>query len=218
MECLVHRVSDNYAFATAANFSRWIGSEAGRMARCARGVAALEFAFAGPVVIIAMLGALELSLLMFATTLMEGGLREASRFGITGNIPAGTTREARILEMIGSNTIGLVDMASAELSYKIYPSFGDVGKPEPYVDSSPANGAYDAGEDFTDINGNGQWDSDMGQAGLGGPGDVVLYTVSVDWDMFTPLIGSLMTDDGTLKLQSSIAVRNEPYPDAGGAS
>lgn len=57
-------------------------------------------------------------------------------------------------------------------SITVRPSFGDVGKPEPYVDSSPGNGAYDAGEDFTDINGNGQWDSDMGQAGLGGPATV----------------------------------------------
>lgn len=192
-------------------------SEAAGMMSCARGVAALEFAFAGPIVIIAMVGAMELFMVMFATTLIEGGLREASRFGITGNVPEGTTREDRIIEVIGSNTIGLVDMSTVELSYKIYPSFGDVGKPEPYVDGAPANGAYDAGEEFSDINGNGQWDSDMGKAGLGGPGDVVLYTVNVHWDLFTPLIGNLMTDDGTLKLGSSIAVRNEPYPDPGGA-
>jgi hypothetical protein len=57
----------------------------------------------------------------------------------------------------------------------------------------------------------------MGLAGLGGPGDVVLYTISVNWNMLTPLIGKLMTDDGKFELESSIEVRNEPYPDPGGA-
>lgn len=187
-----------------------------RVAACNRGVAALEFAFAIPVVMVAMVGALELSMLMFTTTLMEGGIREASRFGITGNIPTGSSREANIIELIRSNTHGMVDMSTAEISYKIYPSFSDVGQPEPFVDSSPANGTYDSGESFTDINGNGTWDADMGMAGLGGPGDIVLYTVSVDWQMMTPLIGSLMTEDGTMKLESSVVVRNEPYPDSGG--
>ncbi len=182
------------------------------MAGCVRGVAALEFAFAAPVVIIALLGALEFSLLMFGNTLMEGGLREASRFGITGHVPAGSTREEHIVDVIASNTIDLIDMTTAVLTYKIYPSFGDVGKPEPFVDGLPANGTYDPGEEFTDINGNGQWDSDMGKAGLGGPGDIVLYTVSVNWKMFTPIIGALVSTDGILKLESSIAVRNEPYP------
>ena len=198
--------------ALASRLFAGLRSESSRMAGCVRGVAALEFAFAAPVVIIAMVGAIELSTLMFATTLMEGGLREASRFGITGNVPAGSTREAHIIKVIASNTIGLVDMSTAVLSYKIYPSFGTVGKPEPFVDGIPANGTYDPGEAFTDINGNGQWDSDMGKAGLGGPGDIVLYTVRVNWNMLTPLIGALMTTNGPLKLESSIAVRNEPYP------
>lgn len=185
------------------------------MLACTRGVAALEFAFAAPIVFVAMAGALELSMLMFVTTLMEGGVREASRFGITGNVPVGSTREAQILAVIRSNTMGMVDLSTAKITYKVYPSFGDVGKPEPFTDSIPGNGSYDVGEAFSDINGNGKWDADMGKAGLGGPGDVVLYTVQVDWTTMTPLIAPLIGDNGLLKLESSVVVRNEPYPSPG---
>ncbi len=187
-----------------------------RLIACTRAVAALELAFAAPVLFVAIAGVIEISMVMFTITLMEGGLREAARFGITGNIPVGMTREARILGLIEENTIGLVDASNAEVTYKIYPSFGDVGEPEPYTDSNPANGTYDVGEAFVDVNGNGQWDSDMGLAGLGGPGDVVLYTVTADWTLLTPLIAPLMGDNGLMELSASVVVRNEPYPAPGG--
>lgn len=189
-----------------------------RLGACRRGTTALEFAFAAPIVVLTVAGIVELALLMFVSTLSEGALREASRFSITGFVPAGTTREERILEILGDHTIGLVDLDAATIAYKVYPSFADIGKPEPFTDDSPANGSYDAGESFQDINGNGQWDADMGAAGLGGPGDVVLYSIEFDWALMTPLISPLMGTDGKIRLKSSVAVRNEPFdvPPAGG--
>ena len=187
-----------------------------RLARCTRAAAAIELAFAAPVLFVAIAGVFEMAMVMFVVTLMEGGLREAARFGITGNIPEGVTREQRILGLIEENTIGLINSANIDIDYKIYPSFGDVGKPEPYTDSNPANGSYDPGEAFVDVNGNGQWDSDMGLAGLGGPGDVVLYTVTADWSLLTPLIAPLMGEGGIMQLEASVAVRNEPFPAPGG--
>lgn len=192
-----------------------IQQKARRLISCTLGAAALELAFAVPVLFVAIAGVIEISMVMFVITLMEGGLREASRFGITGNVPAGITREQRILDLIAENTIGLIDTTNARINYKIYPSFGDVGKPEPFTDTAPANGSYDAGEDFVDVNGNGKWDSDMGLAGLGGPGDVILYTVVADWSLLTPLIAPLMGKDGVMQLEASVAVRNEPYPTPG---
>ncbi len=131
------------------------------------------------------------------------------------------TREERILQILGEHTIGLVDIAQATVTYKVYPSFDDIGKPEPFTDSAPANGSYDAGEEFQDINGNGQWDSDMGAAGLGGPGDIVLYTIEFEWELMTPLVAPLMGNAGKLAMKSSVAVKNEPFsvppPAAGGS-
>lgn len=187
---------------------------------CRKGATALEFAVVAPVVMATVAGIIELAMVMFVSTLAEGGLREASRFSITGFVPAGMTREERILQILGDHTIGLVDIDAATITFKVYPSFGDIGKPEPFTDNSPANGTYDAGEPFQDINGNGQWDADMGAAGLGGPGEVVLYTIEFDWALMTPLVSPFMGTGGKLHLTSSVAVRNEPFdaPPAGGGS
>lgn len=176
------------------------------------GVSTIEFAVAAPVIFLMVAGLIEMSLMMFVVTLAEGGLREASRFGITGNVPPGMTREQQILTLIEDSTIGLIDMSTTNISYDVYPSFGDVGKPEPYVDNNPANGSYDVGESYTDVNGNGQWDPDMGAAGLGGPGEIVRYTIEFDWSMLTPLLTPIVGTNGTVRMQSSVAVRNEPYP------
>ena len=86
--------------------------------------------------------------------------------------------------------------------------FGNIGQPEPFHDID-LNGQYDVGEPFTDVNGNGQWDSDMGAAGLGGPGDVVVYRVEYPWAIMTPLLQAATGE--TITHKASIAVRNEPY-------
>jgi Flp pilus assembly protein TadG len=175
-----------------------------------RGIAALEFALAAPVVSMSVAGLMELSMVMFVSSLMEGGLRDASRYGITGYVPVGTTREDQIKKVLRDATIGLIDIAAADITTKIYPSFDDVGKPEPFTDTY-ANGNHDAGEPYTDVNGNGQWDSDMGKSGLGGPGAIVVYQISADWNLLTPLMVPIMGTNGKMRLSASVAVRNEPY-------
>ena len=49
-----------------------------------RGSAVLQLAFALPVLATLVFGIFEVSGVLFATGLMEGGLREAARFGVTG--------------------------------------------------------------------------------------------------------------------------------------
>lgn len=179
--------------------------------RCRRGVSALEFALAAPAFALAVAVLIELTMMMFVSALMEGGLREAARFGITGFSPDGMSREERIRDIVAENTIGLVDMTTATIDQKIYPAFADVGKPEPFEDLEPFNGAYDAGEPYQDVNGNGKWDADMGVSGAGGPGDVVLYTVEADWRPLTPVAAPLFGTGGRIRLKASVAVRNEPF-------
>jgi Flp pilus assembly protein TadG len=174
------------------------------------GVAAMEFAVAAPIVTLTIAGLIELSMVMFVSSLMEGGIRDASRFGITGYVPPGSTRDDEIRKLVGDATVGLINIATAIIDTKVYPSFGDVGKPEPYTDTN-GNGHYDEGESFTDVNGNGVWDADMGVAGLGGPGDIVLYKITADWPLMTPLLVPFMGTDGKMTLSASVAVRNEPY-------
>jgi hypothetical protein len=173
-----------------------------------RGTAMMEFAFLAPI-FIGMLGAImEFSGIMFVQTLLEGSAREASRYGITGATEPGVTREDEILNIVRKNTYGIIDLDNLEIETLVYDDFSDVGQPEPFTDDN-GNGAYDVGEDYEDINGNGGWDSDMGAAGLGGAGDVVIYRMTYDWHIMIPLFRPFFGD--TITLQANIAVRNEPY-------
>lgn len=182
-----------------------------------RGAAAVEFALAGLLIVTTAVGLIELSMILFVNSLMEGGLREAARYGVTG-YSGELTREAEVLAVVGRHTQGLVDMDEVALRALVYPGFADVGQPEPFTDAN-GNGRYDAAppaEPFVDVNGNGQWDADMGAAGLGGPGDIVLYTLDYDWPLITGLLDGLIGRDGKMPLSASIVVRNEPFGTAGG--
>jgi hypothetical protein len=178
-----------------------------RLARCTRGATALEFALVLPVLLLTTVGTIEMAIVLFIGSSMEAAVFEASRFGITGG-EAGVTREERVLDIVADRTYGLLDMEAVELDTLVYSSFADIGKPEPWTDGN-GNGAWDAGEAFTDVNGNATWDADMGAAGLGGPSDIVVYRLSYDWGLVTPMMAEIL--GGAVHHVSSIAVRNEPW-------
>jgi TadE-like protein len=187
-------------------------SEASRHARRAivgdEGKAIVEFAFVAPIFLGVTLSILEFSGIMFVQTLLEGGAREASRYGLTGQQPEGVSREAMILQIVSENSFGIIDIDDLEMTTLVYENFDEVGQPEPFEDQN-GNEAYDAGEPYTDVNGNGSWDDDMGAAGLGGPGEVVVYEMSYDWPIMIPLFQPFFGDHVTL--EANIAVRNEPF-------
>lgn len=174
------------------------------------GSTAVEFAFVVTPLSILMVGIIEFGMILFAGTLMESGLRDASRFGITGFEEEGTTRMERIVEIVSEHTLGLVDLSAANFNVLVYPNYGDIGRGEAFVDGN-GNATYDAGETFTDENGNGSWDSDVGTAGAGGSGDIVVYRIEYDWPLLTPFAGTFIGQDDTFPIRASIAVRNEPW-------
>jgi len=172
-----------------------------------------EFAFVAPILVLMVIGTIEFGMIMFVNILMESGLRDAARYGITGNQVAGMTRMERIIQIVSDRTMGLVDMAQAKVQVLVYPGFGDIGSSEPFVDGN-GNGTYDKGETFTDTNANGVWDADIGRAGPGGSGDVVLYRMTYDWPLLTPLAATVIGHNGKFTINASIAVRNEPWNQA----
>ncbi len=173
------------------------------------GAAAVEFALAGSLVIITVISIIEILAIIFINILIEGGVREASRFGVTGNEGA-TTRSEQILTIIGNHTMGLVDMESATVTTLVYENFESIGQEEEYIDDSPANGSYDEGEAYTDTNANGQWDEDQGVVGVGGSEEIVLYKIEYDVPFITGILAPLVGKD-SLRLTAAIPVKNEPY-------
>ena len=128
-------------------------AEALRPARAAivgdGGKAIVEFALIAPIFLGITLSILEFSGIMFVQTLLEGGAREASRYGITGQQPEGVSRDDMILQIVSENSFGIIDMDELEMETLVYDSFGDVGQPEPFTDEN-GNDAYDEGETYTD--------------------------------------------------------------------
>jgi TadE-like protein len=173
-----------------------------------RGQAMVEFGFVAPAFIALLCAIMEFSGIMFVQAILEGSAREASRYGLTGFASGGVSREDQILAIVENHTYGIVDMDELQMETLVYDNFADVGQPEPFTDEN-GNEVWDNDEPYTDINGNGTWDPDMGAAGLGGPGDVVVYRMSYDWDIMIPLFRPFFGD--SVSLQSNIAVRNEPF-------
>lgn len=174
------------------------------------GSPSVEFVFAAPVLILMAMGTIEFGMIMFVTVLMESSLRDAARYGITGQEPEPDARLAAIVDIIERRTLGLVDMDKATVEILSYPAFGDVDRGEDYIDGN-SNGKFDPGETYTDENGNGQWDKDVGSDGAGESGEVVVYRLEYDWPLTTLFLGDLIGDDGHFPIKASIAVRNEPW-------
>jgi hypothetical protein len=178
------------------------------------GNALVEFALVAPALVLLIVGILELSALMLGEVLLQSAVADASRFGLTGRTLAGRTRQDVIRQIVDTETLGLIDSDQLRFDTLVYPSFDSIGKPESFTDQN-GDGAWQSGEPFTDVNGNGKWDADMGAAGLGGPDDVVLYRVRYPWRTWTALLRPVMGTNGTLELEASLAIRNEPFPPAG---
>ena len=173
------------------------------------GATAVEFTIVMPILLLAFLGGIEMAVVLFISSTIEAAVFDASRYGITGGMTPGVTREDRVLEIVGQKTYGLVDMDKVSIDTLVYDTFSDIGQPEPWDDVVTFNGAYDDTEPFTDMNGNGVWDADMGAAGLGGPSDVVVNSINYSWGMITPIMRRVL--GVSARRMSSVAVRNEPF-------
>ena len=191
----------------------WLTKQLRRFAADRDGAAALEFALVLPPLCLILLGMFEVSMVMFTQASMEGAMREAARYGITGiNSTDPAAREGQILAIVDQYTLNLVDMSKATISYQVYGSFNSIDKPEPFGDTN-GNGKYDVGEPYTDVNGNGKWDADQGKNGAGDYSQVVQYTIDYDWKLMTPFVAAVMGQNGKVHLRASMVVRNEPWND-----
>jgi Flp pilus assembly protein TadG len=188
----------------------WLGRQLRRFARSNDGAAALEFALVLPPLCLILVGMFEMSMLMFAQASMEGALREAARFGMTGSVADPAEREADILAIIDKDTLNLFDMEDATIDFVVFPSFNDVPKREDYSDTN-GNGTYDLGEPYDDANSNDKWDSGNGVDGVGASAQIVQYTVAYDWHVITPFMAPIFGNNGKVRLKASVVLRNEPW-------
>ena len=171
-----------------------------------RGATVVEFAIVLPVMLVLMMGMCELGYQAYVQSVLTGAVQKAGRdSGIQGATPASI--DARVLNQVQAvaRTAAYVNGYPARRSYT---SFSAVA-PEPFVDTN-GNGTRQAGECYTDINGNGQWDADAGRSGQGGANDVTVYTASVTYTRLFPVV-RLLGWPGTATLSATTTLMNQPY-------
>lgn len=190
-------------------------------AKDSMGATAVELALIAPVLILLIIGIIELSMAMFINTVVEGSLKDASRLGLTGQIQKGTSNTQALVDMLNEASLGLLDLTTDDVSILVYENFAQVGKgeeftdldgngkwtPGPYVHSDGT--VYPDGEPWVEVNGNGVYDEDFGVAGMGAQGDIVLYTVTYNWNFLSGQLIPIL--NGLIPMRASIVIRNEPF-------
>ena len=174
------------------------------------GVTAVEFAVVAPVMVLLVSGIIEFALIMMVYNVMEGATATSSRTGKTGFVTAGMTRQQTILNAITTRAGTLLDPLKLTVTSKFYKQYDQINDPEPFIDTN-GNSTRDSGESYTDINGNGVWDADMGSSGYGSAGDVVVYNVTYPWQISTPIISQFVGTAGIFNITTHAVVKNEPY-------
>lgn len=177
----------------------------GRLGHDTRGATAVEFALILPVLLMLVLGSFELGLAQYLRSVLEGAMQQAGR---NSSLQSGSASQSQIDAFVRAQVQAVFPGASVEFARSNYSTFSDVSAPEDFTDSN-ANGRYDSGECYIDLNDNRRWDSDRSKSGQGGANDVVLYTATVTYSSTLPV--AVLGLSPVQRLTSSTTLRNQPY-------
>ncbi|WP_310531714.1 pilus assembly protein [Novosphingobium sp.] len=176
-----------------------------RLSHDRRGATAVEFALILPVLLMLVLGSFELGLAQYLRSVLEGAMQQAGR---NSSLQSGPASQGQIDAFVRAQVQAVFPGASVEFARSNYSTFSDVSAPEDFTDSN-ANGRYDSGECYVDLNDNRRWDSDRSKSGQGGANDVVLYTATVTYTSTLPVAGLGLSP--VQRLTSSTTLRNQPF-------
>ena len=178
------------------------------LVRDTRGATIVEFAVVAPIFIGILLFIFDTAYLIFARAILRGEVNAVARASTmeTATNESRATMDARVTERVGL----LVPHGALDFDRV---SFGNYtraqARAEPFVDNNNSN-ACDNGESFLDLNGNGQHDLDGGNANVGGARDVVVYTVTLQYDRLFPVAGMLGLSQ-SVEIQAQTLLKNQPF-------
>ena len=141
-----------------------------RLAKNTDGVTVVEFAIVAPVLVLMIMGMFDLGHQLYATSVMQGSLQQASR---SSTLETGASQTATIDTQLTDRLKDISPNATVVITRKNYQNFTDITLPENWTDGD-SDGICNNGEPFEDVNYNGTWDTDRGRTGAGGARDAVL--------------------------------------------
>jgi Flp pilus assembly protein TadG len=168
-----------------------------RFAEGRRGAAAVEFALVSIPFFALLFGIVEIGLIYFVATTLEGATNDAAREIRTGQMqgqatPATPTSfKAKICGQL--SWLGSTCTSNLDVQVQTFSSFQTITQPSPIV-----NGAIDPTKLVFS---------------LGGPGDIVLVQTFYQWTVLAPQLDNIGTPltGGKMLLTSTSVFRNEPY-------
>lgn len=172
-----------------------------------RGATLVEFAIIAPTFMVLLMGSFDLGYSIFMRSTLAGAVGDAARAATLETAPG----NLNIIDDEVTSRMRRIN-SSAELSFErlSYFDFEDVARAETIINDANSNGKCDPGESFEDENGNGTWDADVGEIGIGGPRDIVLYRVTMEYPRIFPLYGLLgQSQTGVMEYES--VLKNQPY-------
>lgn len=181
--------------------------------RDSSGLAVTEFALLVPTLLIMVFGLLDLAHGMYTAQMLQGAVQAAAR---DATIEGAYVREATIDARVRTAVQAIAPSATLTFSRKSYANFTNVERPEDFNDLN-LSGDCDNGEPFEDLNGNGEWDQDIGKQGFGGARDSVLYTVNVRYPRLFPVYAFIPGQNEYQTMIAQSVLRNQPFNSQAGS-
>lgn len=184
-----------------------------RMARLARnedGVAVTEFGFVAPVFLMLLMAVFDYGFALYADSVLHGAVQNGARRASLENT-LWTDIEAQVNKEV--RNVVPTSNPDTEITFTLdptyYQNYNDVDLPEDFTDAN-GNGEYDNTECFVDRNSNNQWDEDVGLAGRGGAQDVVSIKASLTYKRIFPF-WKMVGHSDAVTLTATSYLRNQPF-------
>ena len=165
-----------------------------RFRRNRRGTAAVEFALVGPIFFAVLFAIIELSLVFFASQILETVTQDTARLIMTGQAQNASFTQAQFKNAVCAKLIVMFDCVNGvSIDVQSYKTFATVDIADP----------IDSGKNFVPPN----------NYLPGGPGDIVVVRLFYKWPLFVTGLGFNVSNIGGNKrlLTATAAFQNEPY-------
>ncbi|MDG5487479.1 pilus assembly protein [Sphingomonas sp. BGYR3] len=174
-------------------------------------MAAVEFALVAPVMLMLICGGIEMAHLTFARSTLDAAMIQAARKASASLETAEATRTSEMIARIntGMNGFPIAPDHSTVIETRVYRNFS-AAYPEVFTDTN-GNGSYELGEPYVDRNGDGVWNPATPKPNrtLGGPGDVVSYTVRYPKRILFKFLAQPLGLGDIITISATTVVRNE---------
>jgi hypothetical protein len=168
----------------------------------------VEFAVVAPIFFGVLFFIFDMGYMLYAQSILNGEVKSVGRAS-TLETATDENREA-MDEELAADVRKVVPHGEFTFQRTSFNNYGLAqARVEPFVDVN-GDSICNSGENFLDLNGNGQYDLDGGRAGGGGARDVVIYTVTLSYDRLFPVAG-LFGLSPQVQLQSQTLLKNQPF-------